>query len=102
MDTVALDSRLSKSTAAFLSHHRKLLINGEWVAAASGKTFPVYNPATEEQLALVAHRQRQLGMDGSLGLSQQHHSNKHLPAAPLSRPGNLSRISGKQVRRFNI
>jgi phenylacetaldehyde dehydrogenase len=59
MDTVALDSRLSKSTAAFLSHHRKLLINGEWVAAASGKTFPVYNPATGTVLAQVAEADKE-------------------------------------------
>ena len=59
MDTVALDSRLSKSTAAFLSHHRKLLINGEWVAAASGKTFPVYNPATGAVLAQVAEADKE-------------------------------------------
>ena len=54
MDTVALDSRLSKATTAFLSHHRKLLIDDEWVAAASGKTFPVYNPATGTVMAQVA------------------------------------------------
>lgn len=32
----------------------KLLINNEWVSAASGKTFSVVNPATEEVLAWVA------------------------------------------------
>ncbi len=32
----------------------KLLINGEWTAAASGKTFPTVNPATEEVIANVA------------------------------------------------
>ena len=46
MATVALDSRLSRPTAAFLSHTHRLLIDNEWVSAASGKTFPVYNPAT--------------------------------------------------------
>ena len=46
MDTVALDNRLSKRTVDFLSHHCKLLIDDKWVAAASGKTFPVYNLAT--------------------------------------------------------
>lgn len=38
----------------FLSAPRKMLINGQWVEAASGKTFPVYNPATGEELARVA------------------------------------------------
>ena len=34
---------------------RKMLINGEWVDAVSGKTFDTLNPATEEVLASVAH-----------------------------------------------
>ncbi len=38
----------------FLSSPRKMLINGRWVEAASGKTFPTYNPATGEELAQVA------------------------------------------------
>ncbi len=38
----------------FLLATRKMLINGEWVDSASGKTFPVYNPATGEELAQVA------------------------------------------------
>jgi aldehyde dehydrogenase (NAD+) len=33
---------------------KKLFINGEWRAAASGKTMPVVNPATEEVIAEVA------------------------------------------------
>src|ERR1700732_5450103 len=59
MDTVALDSRLRKPTATFLSNHRKLLVDGEWVAAASGKTFSVYNPATGTVLAQVAEADKE-------------------------------------------
>src|ERR1700677_4342242 len=33
---------------------KKLLINGKWVAAKSGKTFESINPANEEVLALIA------------------------------------------------
>jgi phenylacetaldehyde dehydrogenase len=32
---------------------RRMLIDGKWVAAASGKTFQTYDPATEEPLAEV-------------------------------------------------
>lgn len=32
----------------------KLLIDGKWVAAKSGKTFPTFNPATEQKIADVA------------------------------------------------
>src|SRR5262245_17429603 len=59
MDTAALDSRLSRATTDFLSRDRKLLIDDQWVAAASGKTFPVYNPATGRVLALVAEADKE-------------------------------------------
>ena len=39
----------------FLSKPGRLLIDGEWVEAASGKTFETLNPATEESLGSVAH-----------------------------------------------
>ena len=43
----------------FLSTPRKMLIDGAWVDAASGKTFPVYNPATGEVLATVAEGEKE-------------------------------------------
>jgi phenylacetaldehyde dehydrogenase len=45
---------LEDKVTSFISKPRNMLINGKWVAAASGKTFPVYNPATGEVLANVA------------------------------------------------
>src|SRR5271155_667007 len=42
------------SVTGFVSKTGKLLINGKWVEAASGKTFPKYNPATGEVLANIA------------------------------------------------
>ncbi len=47
---VQLDQRVTD----FVARPRKLLVNGEWVEAASGKTFETYNPATGEVLANVA------------------------------------------------
>jgi phenylacetaldehyde dehydrogenase len=47
---VALDSNVAK----FVTQKRQMLIHGKWVDAASGKTFPTYNPATGEVLANVA------------------------------------------------
>ncbi len=38
----------------YLKSTKKMLINGEWVESASGKTFPVYNPATGGEIARVA------------------------------------------------
>ena len=34
--------------------YKKMLIDGKWVDAASGKTFETFNPATGELLATVA------------------------------------------------
>jgi phenylacetaldehyde dehydrogenase len=52
MDTIALDSRLRHATG-FLGRNAKMLIDGKMAGAASGKTFPVYNPATGTLIANV-------------------------------------------------
>lgn len=54
MDTIALDTRLSPQARKFVSQRNQLLIDGKLVNAASGKTFPVYNPSTGGILAQVA------------------------------------------------
>ncbi len=51
--TLAFDEPRIKEVVGSLSH--KMLINGEWVDAASGRTFDSLNPATEEVLGSVAH-----------------------------------------------
>ena len=53
MSTIAIDPRVSHSTADFVATDHKMLIDGSFVSAASGKTFPVYNPATGEILTHV-------------------------------------------------
>src|SRR5580658_3952973 len=45
---------LERSVEEFIATPRKLFINGQWVDAASGKTFDTPNPATGETLARVA------------------------------------------------
>jgi phenylacetaldehyde dehydrogenase len=45
--------------SSFVSKARKMLINGKWVEAVSGKTFPTYNPATAEVLAQVSEGDRE-------------------------------------------
>src|ERR1700684_1860086 len=47
------------NVTGFVSKTGKLLINGKWVEAASGKTFPTYNPATGEVLANIAAGDRE-------------------------------------------
>src|SRR6201982_3152911 len=48
--TVTLD----RNVEAFIGAPRQLFIDGQWTAAASGKTFDTPNPATGETLARVA------------------------------------------------
>ena len=54
MDVSANVGRLGAAASAFISKPHKLLIDGKWVAAKSGKTFPVFDPATGGQIAAVA------------------------------------------------
>ena len=44
---------LGSAATAFLAKPHKLLIDGKWVDARSGKTFAVEDPATEEKIADV-------------------------------------------------
>ena len=54
MSIAVAEIRLDKRVTSFVKERRKLLIDGKWVDAASGKTFPVQNPATGEVIAHVA------------------------------------------------
>ena len=45
---------VDENVSRYVAKSRQMLINGKWVNAASGKTFPTYNPATGEVLARVA------------------------------------------------
>jgi 5-carboxymethyl-2-hydroxymuconate semialdehyde dehydrogenase len=52
---MGIAARLESSVERFLAAPvRKMLIDGKWVEAASGKTFDTLNPATGEVLARVA------------------------------------------------
>ncbi|GHO42460.1 aldehyde dehydrogenase family protein [Ktedonospora formicarum] len=46
--------KIVPEVSSFITQPRPMLIDGKWVQAASGKTFPVYNPATGEVMAHVA------------------------------------------------
>jgi len=52
---VSLDAKVT----SYVAKQRQILINGKWVNAASGKTFPTYNPATGDVLTQVAEGDRE-------------------------------------------
>ena len=54
MATATQAVQLTDSVTRYVAKTRQMLINGKWVDAVSGKTFPTYNPATGEVLANVA------------------------------------------------
>src|SRR5579875_2112049 len=53
MATMALDPRVSGATADYVMQKHQMYIDGRFVPAASGKMFPVYNPATGEVITEV-------------------------------------------------
>src|SRR4029079_2154317 len=54
MSTATMEIPMHQNVLSFVGTPRKMLIGGRWLEAASGKTFPTYNPATGEALAHVA------------------------------------------------
>jgi phenylacetaldehyde dehydrogenase len=59
MATVIAQPALHGDVTNFLSGSKKMLIDGKWVEAASGKTFATYDPSTGEVLAQVAEGDRE-------------------------------------------
>jgi phenylacetaldehyde dehydrogenase len=51
--------QIHENVTRFVAKPVQMLINNQWVEAASGKTFPVYNPATGEVLAQVCEGDRE-------------------------------------------
>jgi phenylacetaldehyde dehydrogenase len=59
MVTALPNVQLQDKVNEFISKPRKMLINGKWTEAASGKTFPTYDPSTGEVLARIAEGDRE-------------------------------------------
>jgi len=59
MSATATAPQIHNRVQEFIGSARKMFIDGKWVPAASGKTFPVYNPATGEVMAQVAEGDRE-------------------------------------------
>lgn len=54
MATATSVVQMDPKVTGYVGRTHKMLINGKWVDAASGKTFPTYNPATGEVLSNIA------------------------------------------------
>src|ERR1700761_4587773 len=53
MNIAVAKPKLGKESKAFLAKKHRMLIDGKWVEAKSGKTFEVEDPATQEVIAHV-------------------------------------------------
>ena len=52
--STAVAPMINEHVSKFIATPRKMLINGKWVDAVSGKTFPTYDPATGKEMARIA------------------------------------------------
>jgi phenylacetaldehyde dehydrogenase len=79
---------LGSAATAFLARPHRLLIDGKWVEAKSGKTFPVEDPATEEIIAHVPAGEK-ADIDAAVGAAR-----RAFETGPWSRilPGERSRM----------
>jgi phenylacetaldehyde dehydrogenase len=79
---------LGSAAASSLARDHKLLIDGKWVAAKSGETFPVEDPATEEVIAHVPSGDK-ADIDAAVAAAR-----RAFEAGPWSRilPGDRSRL----------
>jgi len=59
MATATSPVQLTDKVSRYIAKQQKMLINGKWVEAASGKTFDTYNPATGEVICKVAEGDRE-------------------------------------------
>src|SRR6201992_1776749 len=89
MATIPVDSRLNSKTAEFFSRQHRMLIDGRFVLAASGKTFPVYNPATGEVVAKVPEAEAEDGDRAVLAARKGFDEGPRTPKMATSERGQL-------------
>ena len=106
MSVAVLKPSLGGQTRSFLAQPKKLLIDGTWVDAKSGKTFAVEDPATQEIIAQVAERRqgryRSRGRGGAARLRER--ARGHASRRPSARRlvwqlGDLLEAACRRVRR---
>jgi len=88
MSAVASVPQIHSRVQQFIGTPRKMFINGKWVEAASGKTFPVYNPATGEVMAQVAEGDRE-DIDRAVKAARKAFESGPWPAMTASDRGRL-------------
>ena len=88
MATAVSTAQMHSRVAEFVGKPRKMFIDGKWVEAASGKTFPSYNPATGEVMAKVAEGDRE-DIDRAVKAARKAFDNGPWPEMTASERGRL-------------
>jgi phenylacetaldehyde dehydrogenase len=88
MATVVSTPQMHSRVQEFVGKPRKMFIGGKWVEAASGKTFPSYNPATGEIMAKVAEGDRE-DIDRAVKAARKAFGSGPWPAMSASERGRL-------------
>jgi len=92
MSATAEAVELESYTRRFIQEPRKMLIGGQWMPSASGKTFEVVNPATEEVIAHVAEGEAE-DIDRAVKAARKAFESGAWPAmTPSARGRMISRI----------
>ena len=88
MATAVSSATLHKAVEEFIRRPRLMFINNQFVPAASGKTFPTYNPATGEVMAQVAEGDRE-DIDRAVKAARKAFENPAWADMPPSQRGRL-------------
>jgi len=92
MSATAEAVELESYTRRFIQEPRKMLIGGQWMPSASGKTFEVVNPATEEVIAHVAEGEAE-DIDRAVKAARKAFESGAWPAmTPSARGRMISRV----------
>jgi len=99
MSAVIKESPPSTRVGQFLATPKKLLINGRWVAAASGKTFEVKDPATGATVAHVAEGDR-ADIDAAVQAARNAFESGPWPSMTPSERGKLVWRIGELIAKY--
>jgi len=88
MSTAVSAAPMHSRVEEFIQTPRKMFINNQFVPAASGKTFPTYNPATGEVMAQVAEGERE-DIDRAVKAARKAFENPAWSDMPASQRGRL-------------
>src|SRR5579875_2297029 len=90
MSATTLPAQLSPAAREFASRRQRLLIDGEWVESADGRSFDTVDPATGRPITQVAHAGAEdvaRAVAGGRAVGERPGGRAGAAAQPAGRPG---------------